>query len=165
MLVLLPLYLNILAHGSPVLKNLLIINHQTMAKGKSPLSLLGKGPRTRASNGVSAPKPKLFTFSLNHFHPRTKTFTETCKSLSVKTISRKKYALSSYEVKLSTIASIPMTTCPCLAKSTPSSPSTIDSDYLLNYPVPWKWNGTTPQTQKTIKDGTKKKDGIANEAN
>ena len=136
-----------------------------MAKGKSPPSSSAKGPRTRASNGLSTPKPKMFTFSLNHFHPRTKSFSETRKTLSVKAISKKKSSKSTYDVQLTAALSTPPVTRSSAAKTTPASVSTIDSDYLLNYPAPWKWNGTLPQTQETIEEGIEENDCLPDEDN
>ena len=142
-----------------------IINYPTMAKGKSPPSSSAKGPRTRASNGLSTPKPKIFTFSLNHFHPRTKLFSETRKTLSVKAISKKKSSKSTYDVQLTAALSTPPATRYSASKTTPASVSTIDSDYLLNYPAPWKWNGTHPQTQETIEEETNENDSLSNKDN
>ena len=136
-----------------------------MAKGKSPPSSSAKGPRTRASNGLSTPKPKIFTFSLNHFHPRTKSFSETRKTLSVKAISKKKLSKSTYDVQLTAALSTPPATRSSAAKTTPASVSTIDSDYLLNYPAPWKWNGTPPQTQETIEEEIEENNCLPDEDN
>ena len=123
-----------------------------MTKGKSPSSAEGKGPRTRASNGIMSPKPQRFTFSINHFHPRTKSFSETRKTLSVKLHPKNRSNSASYKVHLADIACTPKKTRSSPAKSPPASASTIDSDYLFNYPAPFKWNGPRPSIQEKIEE-------------
>ena len=117
-------------------------------KGKSHLRKLVMRGRTRSQNGITLPKPVRLGFSLNKYHPATKTFTVTRKTMSVKHSSKKKCGKCTYKVQMDSSLKTPTKSPSSLknesATNTPSSFASIDTETLLNYPLPWEKPGKTP---------------------